>query len=471
MAITTGCQKCVDLLVAKNLDKGAYTFALLRSASLAGDANTVRLLLDHGADVNAVDPLGRTALMHAVVSDVMPLDAVKLLVERGADLNAKSQHAQSVDSGQTVLEIARLHGETPLVNLLMKSGATGAPRLVPALSVQHASTIQTAIQRSLPLLQRSDANFSVKSGCISCHNNSLTAMTVGLARKSRFDVDEAIAAHQVKANVAYLENHRETLHQGFFAGQASGNEAFGDTFGPSVLSYILVGLEAEHYKPDLNTDAVAMYLKSRQMADGHWAYMAADGRPPLCSDYIGQTALAMHALQLYAPRVEKAEYEQSVRLAAAWLAKTGPRTNEDRAWRLLGLAWAAKDKGATQQALRDLLAVQRSDGGWSDLPATESNAYETGRALVALHTAGLPVFDPAFQRGVQFLLSTQAEDGSWHVKTRALALQPYFENGFPYGVDQFISAAGTSWATMALMLASQGPAPGSTSIARVARLH
>lgn len=470
MAIAMGCPKCVDLLAAKNLDKSAYTYALLRSASLSGDRNTIRLLLDHGADVNAVDDLGRTALMHAVVSDVVPLDAVKLLIERGADVNARSQHAQSVDSGQTVLEIARLRGETPVVSLLEKSGATGASRLVPVASVQHSTTIPAAIQRSLPLLERADANFAAKSGCVSCHNNSLTAMAVGLARKNRFEVDESTAAREVKANVAYLEDHRETLHQGFFAGQASGAEAFGDTFGPSVVAYILVGLGAEHYQADLNTDAVAMYLKSRQMPDGHWAYAAADGRPPLCSDYIGQTALALRALELYAPKVEKAEYEKSVRLAAAWLATAEAPAYEDRVWRLLGLGWAATDKGATQQARQEVLALQRSDGGWSDLPATESNAYETGRALVALQTAGLPVSDPAYQRGVEFLLSTQLEDGSWHVKTRALGTQPYFDNGFPHGVDQFISAAGTGWATMALTLSSQGPAPGSTSIARVA-LH
>jgi len=65
------------------------------------------------------------------------------------------------------------------------------------------------------------------------------------------------------------------------------------------------------------------------------------------------------------------------------------------------------------------------------------------------------------------LLNTQMEDGSWYVKTRALAVQPYFDNGFPHGVDQWISAAGTSWATMALTLASHGPAPGSTSVAQV----
>jgi hypothetical protein len=36
------------------------------------------------------------------------------------------------------------------------------------------------------------------------------------------------------------------------------------------------------------------------------------------------------------------------------------------------------------------------------------------------------------------------------VKTRSIWLQPYFESGFPYGRDQFISTAGTAWASMAL---------------------
>jgi hypothetical protein len=49
-------------------------------------------------------------------------------------------------------------------------------------------------------------------------------------------------------------------------------------------------------------------------------------------------------------------------------------------------------------------------------------------------------------------------DGSWYVKTRALAFQPYFETGFPHGVHQSISAAATSWATMALILSSPAPA-------------
>jgi ankyrin repeat protein len=446
MAITTRCSKCVDLLVGKAPERDAYTGALLETAVLA-DVNIIRFLLDHGADVNSVDPAGRTPLMYAVGSDLLPLDVVKLLIDRGADVNAKDQHKLAGDSGLTVLDIAKLHGETPIVDLLVKSGARASTPAKPELKTQSGNTIQAAIQRSVLLLQLSDSKFTPKAGCISCHNNSLPATAVALARKSGSRVDEKIAAQQVKANLSELERNRDRSHQGMFV-------SVEDNFGPFHWGYVLIGLDAEHYKPDLNTDAAAMYIKTHQMTDGHWEAGIADARPPLCSLYIAQTALAMRGLQLYAPKVDKAAYDKSIQLAAAWLAKVQPHNDDDRSWRLLGLAWAGKDRDATQKAMTDVLAAQRSDGGWADMASMSTTAYATGKALVALQTAGLPTSDPAFQRGIRYLLSTQQDDGSWYVKTRALAFQPYFDNGFPYGFDQWISSAGSSWATMALSLAS-----------------
>ncbi|MBM3763171.1 MAG: hypothetical protein FJW36_23370 [Acidobacteria bacterium] len=61
---------------------------------------------------------------------------------------------------------------------------------------------------------------------------------------------------------------------------------------------------------------------------------------------------------------------------------------------------------------------------------------------------------PQFEHGIDWLLRNQATDGSWHVKTRihtqAPISPPYFESGFPYGKDQFISSAATAFAAMAL---------------------
>ncbi|HLH52308.1 MAG TPA: ankyrin repeat domain-containing protein [Verrucomicrobiae bacterium] len=445
MAVTTQCDQALDLLAAHITNKEAFTIALLNTA-VFGNLKAVRLMLDHGADVNAVDPFGKTPLMYAAISDVFPVDVVQLLIQRGADVNAKSQHVKGGDSGLTVLDIAKLNGHRPIIELLEKAGAKASPETAVALHPRRDNSIRRAVQDSVVLLQRTDLEFAKGAGCTSCHNNSVAGMAVGLARTRGLHIDEQIASTQVRVNMDEIQAGRERLYQAYYA------VPVGDMFSDFILGYQLVGLHAQNCQPDLNTDAAAIFIQSRQKSDGQWQYPHADMRPPLCLDYIAQTALSMRALQLYAPKPGKALYQQSIRRAAAWLAQAHSSNNEDRSWRLTGLAWAGTDRAATKKALQELLAEQRSDGGWSDLPSKPSTPYATGRSLVALANAGLPVSGPAYLRGVQWLLNTQEEDGSWYNKTRALGFQPYFDAGFPHGYDQWMSAAATSWAAMALTL-------------------
>ena len=81
-----------------------------------------------------------------------------------------------------------------------------------------------------------------------------------------------------------------------------------------------------------------------------------------------------------------------------------------------------------------------------------SDAYATGQALYAMNAAGESATSATYQKGTTYLLSTQREDGTWFVRSRAFGFQPYFDAGFPYGTDQFISAAATAWAAIALSL-------------------
>jgi ankyrin repeat protein len=445
MAIMAHCPSCVDRIVKQITDKNVLTAALDDTAVLA-DLRDVRVLLDHGADANGYDVLGRTPLMYAAISDNLPVDVVQLLIDHGANVNAIDRHSKTGDEGLTVLDIARHNGDTPVVKLLEKAGAKPGPSIPVSLHVRRDNTIQRAVQDSIPHLQRADANFVTNSGCISCHDNSLTAMTMGLSRKRGFRIDERSDAAQVQANGDVLAKLRDRLHQGFVVPTE-------DNFSEGILAYQLMGLHDEGYKPDLNTDTAALYILLRQHKNGEWPAQHADNRPPICLDYIGQTARSMRALQLYTPRAGADDYRKSIRLSANWLANAHSYNNDDRSWRLAGLAWAGTNKAATQQAMKELLAAQRPDGGWSDLPTMESTAYATGKSLVALHIAGLPASSPAYQRGIKLLLSTQQEDGSWYVRTRALGFQPWFDAGFPHGHDQWISAAGTNWSAMALAYA------------------
>jgi ankyrin repeat protein len=90
----------------------------LMYAALSGDAPTVRLLLQKGAEVNAAATNGWTALMIASVGDYESV--VQALVEAGADVN-------QVD----------VYGWTPLMRAIYEGRASAAKALlaVPALKV------------------------------------------------------------------------------------------------------------------------------------------------------------------------------------------------------------------------------------------------------------------------------------------------------------------------------------------------
>jgi len=438
--IRANCTACFDLLI-KSAGPEIVNPAMFIASPPLGDAHAVKLLLDHGADAHAKSPDGVSILIPTAASDLLLADSIKALIAGGADVNA------SIGKGRTVLDVARQHGQTPVVDLLVKAGAReGDPPPAAAVQPKPAASPREAVARSLPLLQRSDTTFLRKSGCVGCHNNTLTTMTVAAARRNGFPVDEEQSRQQVKTISAYLESWRDRALQGI------GIPGDSDTIGP-----ILLALAAAQYPPDPATDAMARFLKGQQRPDGRWDVFA--HRPPVEASTYASTAAALRAIQVYAPKPQRAEYDKAIRLAAAWLLKTEPQFTDDRVYRILGLSWSGAPKKALRQAGDELAATQRQDGGWSQIPTLASDAYATGEALVALRESGFLVDDPAYRRGVTFLLRSQCEDGSWHVRSRAMPIQPYFESDFPYGRDQFISSAATNWAVMALL-----PAVSKTAI-------
>lgn len=442
-SVASSCKRCIQLL-EKSLDAKAYSAALVNLSIHSENLTEIKHALDHGANVKATDVEGRTPLLFAANSDFLPLDTVQLLIDRGADVNAKNMY------GNTPLYLAKLHGNTPIVDLLLKSGAKPESITYPELEFQKANTIQSAVERAVPRLQQADVNFLQQSGCVSCHNEALTDMTLSTVRGAGFKVNEQMAKQEVNGVVQFFELWRDRLYQGN---------------APGGVAYSLVGLHAEHYPADLITDAIARYVAMKQYADGHWGYGCGGSRAPLCGAEISNTALSMRALQFYAPTPNRSEYEKAIQKAGSWLLEAPAKTNEDLTYKVFGLAWAGSDKSALQKAMKALLATQRADGGWSDIPTMNSTAYATGEAMVALHDAGLPVTDAAYQRGVKYLLTTQLEDGTWYIKTHSQAVQPYFDVGFPHGFDQWISACGTSWATMALALAAPETHPATKQVA------
>jgi len=305
--------------------------------------------------------------------------------------------------------------------------------------------IRTAAAKSLVLLQKASDGFTKAQDCYSCHHTGLPANAVALARERGVAVNEgALRASAVKSLTRGrdLTSVDRSVQANMIIDPAS-SEAAG-----------LILAHDAGVRPSLTTAIQARLIANAQRADGHW--LTIDARPPQGHSQFTATATAIRAVQLYMPEELRKETEERTARTKAWFTQAKPLTTEDFTYRLIGLAWTGASDVERAGAVRELRALQRPNGGWAQLPRMEPDAYATGEALVALEAGGVPVTDSAWRKGLQFLMSTQKPDGSWMVKSRmvspAQVSPPYFETGFPGGHDQFISSAGTAYATMALLL-------------------
>ena len=80
-------------------------------------ADSVKLLLEKGADPNVQNNDGYTILMWAALSESCNAEVVKMLLAGGANVNAKAKN------GTTAMTYAKRRGETAIVSLLKEAGA------------------------------------------------------------------------------------------------------------------------------------------------------------------------------------------------------------------------------------------------------------------------------------------------------------------------------------------------------------
>jgi hypothetical protein len=303
--------------------------------------------------------------------------------------------------------------------------------------------IREAIGRAMPPIEKSAAAFVNKRACVSCHHNFLPILLADFAESRGIRFDAAVLKAVEAKTFRSLRGPKalDDAIQGATLNDPTPNDSF-----------LLISAHAAGTAPDAVTAALAQRLINWQR-DGHW--VTSDFRPPHSSSYFTATASAVRAIREYAP-----QERDCIARARQWLVRTKPASTEDAAFRVMGLVWAGAPKNELASAGRDLLAMRNESGAWPQLRGYPADAYSTGESLFALHEAGLSTPEPAYR----FLLTTQAGDGTWRVHTRMLSpaevSPPYFTTGFPYGKDEYLSYAGSVWATMALLSHLPGAPPG-----------
>ena len=232
-----------------------------------------------------------------------------------------------------------------------------------------------------------------------------------------------------------------------------GSDGLGAIYPP--MMYSIMALDVLGYPEDHPARREAVRQFERLMVD--------DGRRPLffqpCFSPIWDTSIAMFALgesgsaSIALSRAANWVLEKEIRRKGDWSVKS-PDTEpsgwafefnnefypdiDDTAMVLLGLSRsratdAQAQRTTEQRALRWILEMQSSDGGWaafdkdnnweflSNVPFADHNAMLdptcadiTGRVMESLGAYGYGLSHPAMRRGVDYLVRTQQPDGSWY---------------------------------------------------------
>lgn len=448
--------------------------AALTYAARGGYVETAKTLLGAGAKVDLTDSHGRTPLMYAALNGHAGM--VDYLISKGAAVNAKDK------AGSTALLLAaRYNGEPAVIASLIKNkanasvrdahgktpyslcqtrgfadgaaalGKAGAQANVRTVAMEAVPAPKAAVEKSIGAIQNGMRAFYDHAKCSSCHHQGVGLMALGAAAKNGYKVDGKLIGDYMARLQAEGKEGAQMMHAAAhdknLAKLAPGVD-LGD--GSIGIAYIFGGMRAVGVPPNPGFVDVALILAGQQEADGHWGYGI--DRVPMQGSYFTTTALSLQILRSYAPREEAANMEAVYAKAKSWLLTTPAPNAEDKASKLLGLKLAGASDAEIEAAAKAVQAAQRPDGGWAQLPNLRSDAYATSLAIYSLRVAGgVPAADANLQKGVQFLLRTQDEDGSWYVNKRALPANTYFDSGFPHGESQFISFGATCWAAMALM--------------------
>jgi hypothetical protein len=411
----------------------------LMLAAASGYTDVMAALLDHSADVGIQDQFGDAALMSAVRAGSLP--AVRLLLAHHADV------AQADHDRRTAMAWARRSRREDIMRALILAGAHD----VAAAAGPAAVTARAAVDRSLPLLQAGANTWLERQRCASCHHQPMIERTTALAKQHGFHVNESFVSAQQERIHFNDEVRTGRLEENLKSQRALGLANGGDTaFGNGWFDAADL---AAGVPPTASTAVEARMLERVQLPDGSWR--PGPPRVPIESSAFTATANAARVLKAQRSIAGGETFALSVTKARTWLLQHEAASIDDKVYRLLGLRWTDAAQREVQRAGQALRRDQRADGGWSQLPGLNTDAYATGMTLVALHEgADLATTDPVYRRGVQYLLTTQEADGSWLVSKRAFPQNAYFESGFPHGKFQFISFAGTCWATMALTYAA-----------------
>jgi squalene-hopene/tetraprenyl-beta-curcumene cyclase len=291
------------------------------------------------------------------------------------------------------------------------------------------------------------AQWRSSNNCVSCHTNGLYLVS-GAMEPAGQPWREA-RAFAIEYIDRYRTGEREPLGQ------------YGAVEGMvSTACFLALGdrVMFDDFTPQ--TRAALDFAFSLQSQAGHWPSWLACNWPPYESDlHFGPSLMAIAMGRAPEDYLRQPNVVEGMARLSRWLHATKPNTLHQKGM----LLWAHSEGGFTMSQdtraawLQELLATQRSDGGWCMASLgdwsrrdgadqlDESEAYATAFCLWIITRCGMAPDAVEVRKAVAWLHANQRASGRWFSRSQRADTRHYLSN------------AATNMATMALRSASRVP--------------
>ncbi len=312
--------------------------------------------------------------------------------------------------------------------------------------------------------------------CFSCHTAVAYALARPALRSTLAESDSAGPERQLMEDVrrrVRLWDQTAPFYTDQYVGPGKSTESRGTE---AVLSAVMLAWDDE-LRGRLSADTISAFahMWAEQQSSGQdagaWSWLDFDLAPWEDSDaqYYGATLAALAvgvAPESYQARPEIQEHVQRLR---TYLLRNYPAESLHNR---LTLLWASTrvagllDAGQRESLIKEVLAAQNSDGGWSLsalmtkshkrnalLTDSASDGYATGLVVLVLGQAGTPGAASEIKRGSTWLVSNQLghggswirwQGGFWVSRSLNKWRNPWSN------VGRFMSDAATAYAVLAL---------------------
>jgi squalene-hopene/tetraprenyl-beta-curcumene cyclase len=287
-----------------------------------------------------------------------------------------------------------------------------------------------SLARSAAFLDGATLAWIEKQKCASCH----TGFPYLMARRALGDPRDP-ALVQVRK---FLEDRvaawdRDGKGSGYLQGFGPVRETEGVTEVVAVAATLAIDDGQAGGKLHPRTRLALDRMWEMQRPDGSWAWNKTSLKPLEYDDYYGAVYAALGVGQAPEGYAESPGAKEGVARLTGYLRKNPAPNLHHRIW----LLWASlkldglMTPAEREQTIKDLLALQRGDGGWN-LPSlgdwkrrdgkpndkqAASDGYATGLILYVLRQAGLPAKQDPIPRGARWLKTNQRASGRWFTRS------------------------------------------------------